>query len=521
MRDIARLTGISQRTAGVSIMLLGGLLATVHVWHYFTHSKPLLADIFGVLIPVGLSLAVMYAGYWTLNRPDRFGWFFRLWIWTYAGSLGMALIAGLIVLHQVFTGAFVEDAPFILAIAATGGAIGGFVIGVYEAQNWRRRKRIEAIHGATRSLMNAQTVTDVSELAVDIAEEALDMPLICVWLYDNDRLEPVAITERGTEEIGDPPVYMPGESLSWNAFEEGTTRVVADLSDETDAYNPDSLARSELIVPLGEFGVMNIGSRKPHAFDEIDITTAEILALTTAAALERANREEVLRTQREELQRQTEQLDNFARTLSHDLRNPLSVAIGRIELAKRTGDHDHLPDATDALDQMSTFIDDLLTLARQGKQIGELEPVSVASCVDIAWGYVETKDATLQCETDVTVCGDPDRLQQLFENLFRNAIKHGGPAVTVTVGVVDDVLYIEDTGQGIDIDDPERVFDTGFSTEEEGTGYGLSIVQQIVHAHGWEITVGETTRGGARFEIRGVEAVDDDCCLAAEPIESA
>lgn len=514
MTDAARsVAGISKRTAGISIMLLGVFLALLHGWHYVDHSKPFIADLFGVIVPVALSLAVVYAGFWTLRRPDRYGWFFRVWIWTYAGTIGMAAIAGLIVLHQFYAGRFLEDSLYILATTATGGALGGFLIGIFEAQNWRRRKRIEAIHGATRALMNAQTPEKVSELAVSIAEEALDMPLICIWLHDDGCLEPVAVTDTGRQEIGEPPVYTSENSLSWQAFEDGETRIVTDMADEAKAYNPNTLARSELIIPLGEIGVMNIGSKKPGAFEEIDITTAEILAATTTAAIQRAMREEELRTHQAELERQTEQLDNFARTLSHDLRNPLSVAIGRVELANRTGDQSHLADATAALDRMSAFIDDLLTLARQGQQIGELEAVSIRVICDAAWSYVETKDATLSIQTDLTLCCDPDRLQQLFENLFRNAVEHGGADVTITVGETDTGIFIEDSGEGFKTDDRDRLFETGYTTDETGTGYGLSIVQQIVDAHGWTISAHDATTGGARFEISGIEAAEQSCCV--------
>jgi signal transduction histidine kinase len=48
----------------------------------------------------------------------------------------------------------------------------------------------------------------------------------------------------------------------------------------------------------------------------------------------------------------------------------------------------------------------------------------------------------------------------------------------------------------------EEIFETGYSTREEGTGFGLNIVERIVEAHGWEIRVTESESGGARFEIQ-------------------
>lgn len=102
---------------------------------------------------------------------------------------------------------------------------------------------------------------------------------------------------------------------------------------------------------------------------------------------------------------------------------------------------------------------------------------------------------------------DDDRLSQLLENLFKNAIEHCGNGVTVTVGAIDDGFYIEDGGPGIPEDRREDVFTAGYSTKEDGTGFGLNIVKRIVKAHGWEIHVAESSEGGTRFEITSVEFI--------------
>jgi len=95
-------------------------------------------------------------------------------------------------------------------------------------------------------------------------------------------------------------------------------------------------------------------------------------------------------------------------------------------------------------------------------------------------------------------------MQQLLENLLRNAVEHGGDTVTITVGGLNDGFYFEDDGPGIPENERNNVFETGYSTAKGGTGFGLSIVKQIATAHGWEICVTEGSEGGARFEIRGV-----------------
>jgi signal transduction histidine kinase len=97
------------------------------------------------------------------------------------------------------------------------------------------------------------------------------------------------------------------------------------------------------------------------------------------------------------------------------------------------------------------------------------------------------------------------RKQELFENLYRNAIQHDGEAITVRVGDVDDGFYVADTGVGIPESDLRNVFDAGYSTADDGIGFGLRIVEEIVEAHGWKISATESEQGGARFEVTGIE----------------
>jgi signal transduction histidine kinase len=213
----------------------------------------------------------------------------------------------------------------------------------------------------------------------------------------------------------------------------------------------------------------------------------------------------------ERIEEQRDQLEKFASVVSHDLRNPLGVVQGYLDLAAETGDPEHFDRCRDALDRMDTLIDDLLTLAREGDTIAETESVELSALVTECWSYVSAADATLDVETDLEIRGDRNRLQQLFENLFRNATEHGGDDVTVRVGTLRDEtgIYVEDDGPGIPEPDREEVFEDGYSTEDDGTGFGLSIVKQVTDAHGWDVAVTDGTDGGARFEMTGLDRVGE------------
>jgi signal transduction histidine kinase len=204
---------------------------------------------------------------------------------------------------------------------------------------------------------------------------------------------------------------------------------------------------------------------------------------------------------KQELKRQNERLEEFASVVSHDLRNPLNVAQGHLELGRERGDEEHFEKTESALFRMEDLIGDLLTLARQGQVVSEAEPVELEPVVRHAWGSVETADGSLVVDDLGTVEADRGRLQELFENLFRNAVEHAGPSPSVRVQQCGDGFAVSDDGPGIPPDERGAVFEHGHTTAKSGSGLGLSIVKGIAEAHGWSVSVRDADDGGARFEI--------------------
>ncbi|MFB6256157.1 MAG: PAS domain S-box protein, partial [Haloplanus sp.] len=211
---------------------------------------------------------------------------------------------------------------------------------------------------------------------------------------------------------------------------------------------------------------------------------------------------------RRELERQNERLDEFTSLVSHDLRSPLTVAEGHLRLAQRTRESERLAKAADAIARGQALIDDLLTLARKGERATDIASVALADVAEDCWQATETKSAALDVNATRGIRADGRQLRELFENLYRNAVEHGGDDVTVSVGVMDGGFYVADTGPGVPESDREEIFEAGYSTNEDGIGFGLRIVDRIAGAHGWNITAVESEQGGARFEITGVEFGD-------------
>lgn len=210
----------------------------------------------------------------------------------------------------------------------------------------------------------------------------------------------------------------------------------------------------------------------------------------------------------EEIERTNERLDQFASIVAHDLRNPVGIAKGFLDMARDTGADDHFDEVASALDRMEILIDDLLALARQEDESVEVDDVDLDAVAKRAWRNVETAEMDLETATaGTTVPADEGRLLELLENLYRNAREHAGEDVTVRVEPTQgaDGFAVEDTGPGIPSEMRDEVFDYGYTTSSTGTGLGLNIVKQVTDIHDWDVRVTDGDRDGARFEIIGVD----------------
>ncbi|MBX0286326.1 response regulator [Halomicroarcula sp. F28] len=263
--------------------------------------------------------------------------------------------------------------------------------------------------------------------------------------------------------------------------------------------------RRSVAVPVTDDGlVLVLFSDRPEAFGATERDVLTQLGGAVRYSLDAITDAETLERREAALAEKTERLSTFASVVGHDLRNPLSVASGNLELAM-AGETERLDAVESALTRMSEMIDDVLALARDGERSITLEPVDLAATVEAAWGTVDTGDATLDGPETAVLTADVGQLQRLLENLFRNSIEHGGPDVSVTVERTETGFAVRDDGPGFSQSDPASVFELGVTGSASGTGLGLAIVESIAEAHGWSVSAGESERGGARFELSGVD----------------
>jgi len=367
-----------------------------------------------------------------------------------------------------------------------------------------REETLKTLHSAATDIQACDSVEGACERTVAAAEDVLEFELCSILLHDDDgHLVPLAISsdapEDGSRRLRD------DQGLAGKTYQTENSYFVDEIESDDDTDPAKESYRSGMSVPIGDVGVFQAVSTETAAFDESDVEFTELLVAHTARTIDRVQFQQQLRERGEHLQRQNERLEQFVNVVSHDLRNPLTVAAGELELARMEYDGEHLEAVAREHRRMETLIEDLLTLARDGRPVEAVEPVALGELTERCWQHVRTTDAALAVDADVEMHADPRRLQQLLENLFRNAVDHGGPDVVVEVGVLDDGFYVADDGPGIPEGERDAVFERGFSTMDEGTGFGLAIVKEIADAHDWTMRVVESADCGARFEVTGVE----------------
>ncbi len=339
--------------------------------------------------------------------------------------------------------------------------------------------------GALWGAMSQYQLTDLGPIALRRVFESISTGVIVLDMQD--RVVDLNTTSKDMLNLTDEAIGTPiRDLLPGDLFHEHIQTVkdnqeIVEVADEDSAENSYYEIRVTQIEPSqGEKG-------------------GRVLVLEDVTKEER---------RRQQLERQNEKLKEFTSVVSHDLRNPLNVALGNLTLAQENRDSEFLGRSEKALHRMEKLIDGLLTLAQAGLEIKDTESVNLQTVVSKAWKTVDTDQSTLQNEVSATIMADQFRLQQLLENLIRNAIDHGEGGVTITVDDHAEGFYVADNGPGIAKGQRADVFEPGYSTQEEGTGFGLVIVKEIAEAHGWELDLSESDEGGARFDITGIEFCD-------------
>jgi signal transduction histidine kinase len=245
--------------------------------------------------------------------------------------------------------------------------------------------------------------------------------------------------------------------------------------------------------------------------------TTEILSRSIAYAIERERIQRDLRYYTAELERKNRELDQFTRTVSHDLKSPLSViSMDLYALLKTLQESDSAHVARvkrlyDTTGSMARLIDDLLKFARAGAENLSLEQVNcddlLSSIISELQPMIDSSGGRVSVDTMPSIWANREHLQELFRELIVNSLKYHGdrpPEVYVSAEYLSDgwVFSVEDRGIGIPKQEHLHVFDMFKrlnAAEVDGTGVGLAICKQVVEAHHGRIWVDSEEGQGTAF----------------------
>ena len=206
------------------------------------------------------------------------------------------------------------------------------------------------------------------------------------------------------------------------------------------------------------------------------------------------------------LRQQNERLRKVALLAAHELRNELQVSTGH--LSQVEADDEHIDAVERSIDQLSGIVDKVVSLASSDSPAFEPEQQWLSTVAWDVWSSLSLEDASLEVTSDRRLLADAESMRLFLEILLSNAVEHGGPDVAIRVGATSSGFFVADDGPGVDVSPPERVFEAGYASEKQNSGFGLYIANRIAKEHGWSLSVDDSEAGGARFTVTDVERPD-------------
>ncbi|MEO1792619.1 MAG: response regulator [Cyanobacteria bacterium J06629_19] len=374
---------------------------------------------------------------------------------------------------------------------------------------------------------------DPSEIFAAITEklgQALYADTCTLSLWQDDRSQCVGRYDMNVETS--PTLPQPSISIEQDAVlaelrSTGQPVVISASDQKSMSIETDTNTRALMAVPLladakitGCIVLRQVSSDRQWQKDEVGLAVA--VANQAAIAVQQANLYQKSRHQAEQLLELDQQKNAFFQNISHEFRTPLTLTIGPLESAVERGEGLDAEQSNIALRnsrRLLRLVNQLLDLQKldEGKMKPTFRPCDLAAftadVVEAFENYCERKQISLK--TDIDVCSpvylDMEKFDKVLYNLLSNAMKFtpAGKSITVRLKEVDGKakLQVQDEGIGIRADQMPHLFerfrqaDGSANRHYEGTGLGLSLVQELSQLHGGDVSVESEYGQGTTFTI--------------------
>jgi PAS domain S-box-containing protein len=402
-----------------------------------------------------------------------------------------------------------------------------------EQQLSQRARQQQQLYQLAVAVNRAVTPAEIHEAALNAIQKSLNADRASILLFDENgimqftawrslsdsyRQAVAGHTPWSPETINPQPLCV--EDVRTASLEPGLRQTIL-------AEGIGAMSFIPLVYQARLLGKFMVYHNTAHRFTDDEVQFSQNIATQLASAIERKRSEQALRQAKEQAEAANEAKDRFLAVLSHELRTPLTPVVMTVAALEEHPDlppelRDDLAMIRRNIDLETKLIDDLLDLGRvaNGKLRlqTELVPLHVLleHVLDSCAAEARDRGLTIECELSATgdqVIGDPARLQQVFWNLLKNALKFTPSGGRIFVrsgdGAADSIkVEIQDTGVGVAPDVLPRLFNAfeqggaGVSRSFGGLGLGLAIARAVVELHGGTIRAASAGEGhGTTFTI--------------------